>query len=320
VTFTPAAAAAYTASLSVADNATGSPQTATLSGTGTPAPAPVASLSPTSLSFPSTTAGTTATALSTTLSNTGNATLNITGITLTGVNPADFAIATTGTTCASTLAAGATCTIAATFTPAAAGSFTASISVADNATGSPQTATLTGTGTAPLATDFTITATPPAQTVAPGSVATFNINTSGIGGDFDNAIQLTATGLPSGYTAGFSPSSITPGANGASSVLSIQTTSLSARAQPRPLHRDPRLPITLAVLLLAPLFGLRKRFGKLRGVSICLLLLGSLAPVVMLTGCSGGYYSLQTKTYTVTVTGTSGSTQHSTTVTLTVQQ
>jgi sugar lactone lactonase YvrE len=317
-TFTPAAVASYTASISVADDASGSPQTATLSGTGTAAPAPLAALSPTTLTFPATTAGTTATALTTTLSNTGNAVLNITGITLTGANPTDFALTTAGTTCGTTLAAGSTCTIAATFTPAAAGSFTASISVADNAAGSPQTATLTGTGTAPLATDFTLTATPPAQTVAPGAAANFTINTGGIGGAFDNAIQLTATGLPSGFTASFAPSSLTPGSNGASSVLSIQTTSLSALA--RPLHRSPRLPVTLAMLLLAPLLGLRKRFRKLRAVSICLLLFGSLAPVLMLTGCSGGYYNLQTKTYTVTVTGTSGSAQHSTTVTLTVQQ
>ena len=318
-TFTPAAVASYTASISVADDATGSPQTVTLSGNGTAAPAPIASLSPTTLSFPATTAGSTATALTTTLSNTGNATLNITGITLTGANPTDFAIATTGTTCASTLAAGATCTIAATFTPSASGSFTASISVADNAATSPQTAALTGIGNAPLATDFTLTATPPAQTVAPGSVANFTINTAGVGGDFDNAIQLTATGLPNGFTVSFSPAFVTPGANGASSTLSIQTAPLTALAQPYPLHRTPRGP-WLAVLLFVPLLGLRKRFGKLRAVSICLLLLGSLAPVVMLTGCSGGYYNLQTKTYTVTVTGTSGSTQHSTTVTLTVQQ
>ena len=52
-----------------------SPQTATLSGTGTAAPAPIASLSPTTLSFPNTTVGSTAAAMSTTLSNTGNAVL-----------------------------------------------------------------------------------------------------------------------------------------------------------------------------------------------------------------------------------------------------
>jgi len=324
VTFTPAAAASYTASISVADDATGSPQTATLSGTGTAAPVPVASLSPTTLTFPATTAGSTATAMSTTLSNTGNAVLNITGITLTGANAADFAITTSDTACGTSLAAGSTCTISATFTPATAGSFTASISVADNAANSPQTATLNGTGNAPPATDFTLTVTPPEKTVAPGAVAQFTVNTTGIGGDFDSAIQLTATGLPSGFTATFAPSSVTPGANGASSVLSIQTTSPFALAQPHPLHRGPWLPASLAALLVVPLLGLRKRFSKLSGIArtlSCLLLLaGSLAPVLMLTGCGGGYYSVQTQTYAVTVTGTSGSIQHSTTVTLTVQQ
>jgi len=40
----------------------------------------------------------------------------------------------------------------------------------------------------------------------------------------------------------------------------------------------------------------------------------------MLSGCGGGYYAQPpSQTYTITVVGTSGSTQHSTTVTLTVQ-
>jgi sugar lactone lactonase YvrE len=324
VTFTPAAAASYTASISVADNATGSPQTAALSGTGTAAPIPVASLSPTTLTFPATIAGSFATAMATTLSNTGNAPLTITGITLTGANTADFAIITSGTACGTSLAAGSTCTISATFTPATAGSFTATISVADNAADSPQTATLDGTGNAPLATDFVLTATPPAKTVAPGAVAQFTVNTTGVNGDFDSAIQLTASGLPSGFTASFAPASVTPGANGASSVLSIQTTSPTALLQPHPLHRGPWLPASLTALLVVPLLGLRKRIRRLgalaRALSFVLLLVGALAPVLMLTGCSGGYYSVQTQTYTVTVTGTSGSTQHSTTVTLTVQQ
>jgi hypothetical protein len=308
----------------VADNATGSPQTAALSGTGTAAPIPVASLSPTTLTFPATIAGSTATAMATTLSNTGNAPLTITGITLTGANTADFAIITSGTACGTSLAAGSTCTISATFTPATAGSFTATISVADNAADSPQTATLDGTGNAPLATDFVLTATPPAKTVAPGAVAQFTVNTTGVNGDFDSAIQLTASGLPSGFTASFAPASVTPGANGASSVLSIQTTSPTALLQPHPLHRGPWLPASLTALLVVPLLGLRKRIRRLgalaRALSFVLLLVGALAPVLMLTGCSGGYYSVQTQTYTVTVTGTSGSTQHSTTVTLTVQQ
>jgi hypothetical protein len=49
-------------------------------------------------------------------------------------------------TCGATLAAGANCTVYLAFSPAAAGSFTASLSVADNGAASPQKVALTGTG------------------------------------------------------------------------------------------------------------------------------------------------------------------------------
>ena len=166
VTFTPASATSFSASLSVADNATGSPQTVTLTGTGTPLLAPGASLSVTTMPFPNTVVGSTATAISTILTNTGTATLTITGVTITGTNPTDFAIS--ANTCGSTLTALATCTISVTFTPASTTSFSATLNVADNATGSPQTATLTGTGTNATSADFTITVTTPLQSINPG--------------------------------------------------------------------------------------------------------------------------------------------------------
>src|SRR5205814_10095858 len=49
-------------------------------------------------------------------------------------------------TCGASLAAGTSCTISVTFKPAATGSRSASVSVADNDSGSPQTASLTGSG------------------------------------------------------------------------------------------------------------------------------------------------------------------------------
>ena len=144
ITFTPALVASFTATLSVADNASSSPQTATLSGSGTAVPAPVANLSPTSLSLPSTNVNSTAAAQTLTLTNTGNATLTGITVSLAGANPADFAETTT---CGTTLAASATCTISVTFAPLSAASFTAAVSVADNASGSPQSVTLSGIGT-----------------------------------------------------------------------------------------------------------------------------------------------------------------------------
>ena len=148
VTFTPSATGARTASLSVADNATGSPQTVVLTGTGV-APAPAVSFSPTSLTFAAQALNTTSTAKSVTLTNTGTASLTISGYSFTGTNGTDFSQTHT---CGTTLAAGASCTISVSFKPTAAGTRTASLAVADNASGSPQTVALSGTGNGPGAT------------------------------------------------------------------------------------------------------------------------------------------------------------------------
>jgi hypothetical protein len=145
VNFTPASTGSFSASLSVADNATGSPQVVSLTGAGIASSTPQAVLSPTTLSFPNTTVNTTSAAMSTILSNPGSGALSITSITLGGTNAADFVI-TSG--CGSTLAAGASCKISATFTPVSAASFVATITVSDNASGASQTVMLSGAGAA----------------------------------------------------------------------------------------------------------------------------------------------------------------------------
>jgi hypothetical protein len=81
-----------------------------------------------------------------TLANTGAAALTITSLGLTGTNFGDFSQTNN---CLSSVAAGANCLIAVTFTPAAVGSRSASVSIADNASGSPQTISLSGTGIQP---------------------------------------------------------------------------------------------------------------------------------------------------------------------------
>ena len=143
VEFKPAAGGALSASLSVADNASGSPQAATLSGTGVGVPA--VQLSPTGLTFASTTVGSTTAAQTVTVKNTGTGSLTLTSETITGTNASSFLIS--GNTCGSSLAAGASCTVSVEFKPTAASALSASLSVADNASGSPQAATLSGTGT-----------------------------------------------------------------------------------------------------------------------------------------------------------------------------
>ena len=103
----------------------------------------LSALSPTSLTFASQTVGAASAAQTITLSNSGNAALSVTSIAVSGANASDFAETNN---CGSSVAAGANCTISVTFKPAAAGARTAAISVTDNATGSPQSVSLSGTG------------------------------------------------------------------------------------------------------------------------------------------------------------------------------
>ena len=143
MTFKPLANGSCEASLSIKDNASGSPQTVSLSGTGTTAAPTTASVAPASLAFgdePGATASSTETV---TLSNTGEALLNITSLAMTGSNASDFVAA--GDTCGTSLAPSANCTIAVTFMPCVIGPETALLSISDNASGSPQTVNLSGT-------------------------------------------------------------------------------------------------------------------------------------------------------------------------------
>ena len=158
VTFKPSASGSRTAYLSITDNARGSPQAVTLSGTGTltAATAPLVSLSATSLAFGNQSVGTTSTAQTLTLGNTGNAALSITSVALTGTNASDFA---QSNTCGSSLAAGANCTIVVMFTPSVAGTEAASLSIADNCSGSPQTVSLSGAGTHDVILSWTASTT-----------------------------------------------------------------------------------------------------------------------------------------------------------------
>ena len=138
VTFTPSQLGQSSASITISDNEVGSPQVLPLNGMGGDS-GPNASLSQPGLNFGSQEVGISSAAQPVTLSNYGTMTVSITGITAS----TDFAQANT---CNSTLASGASCTISLTFTPGQMGNLTGTLSVTDNAPGSPQTVSLDGTG------------------------------------------------------------------------------------------------------------------------------------------------------------------------------
>ncbi len=144
VTFSPTATGIRGATLTVTDNASGSPQTSSVSGAGV---APTASLSPTSLSFSKQNVNTSSSPKTVMLTNTGSAPLTVNSISITGTNANNFAL-TSASTCplsGGTVATQGNCTIVVTFTPTSKGGKTAAVSVADNASGSPQQVSLSGT-------------------------------------------------------------------------------------------------------------------------------------------------------------------------------
>jgi hypothetical protein len=139
VTFTPTTTGSLSGSVTITDNATGSPQSISLSGTGTSASQPAISLSTNSLIFGNQTVGAQSNPQVVTVTNTSTVMVNFTSIAASG----DFAETNT---CAASLNAGAKCTISVTFTPETTGSLSGSVSITDNATGSPQSVSLSGTG------------------------------------------------------------------------------------------------------------------------------------------------------------------------------
>lgn len=78
------------------------------------------------------------------ITNSGNATLTISSKVIGGTNTGDFAI--TSSTCGATLAAAATCNVVITFTPAFNGPRSATLVLTDNGGDSPQSLSLTGSG------------------------------------------------------------------------------------------------------------------------------------------------------------------------------
>ena len=146
VTFTPTAGGNRTGTLAITDNAAASPQNVSLSGTGI---VPVVGFGGTAtLTYSRQPLGTSSAPQSVTLTNTGNASVTISSIAIIGVNSGDFSQTNTCPLSPSTLSAQANCAIRVTFKPTATGTRNASLNVTDDAAGSPQSVSLTGTGTA----------------------------------------------------------------------------------------------------------------------------------------------------------------------------
>lgn len=139
VTFNPSQLGTRSAAIAISDNLPGGSLLLTLSGTGVSSGSNV-TLSPNNLTFATQLIATTSPAQTLTLSNFGAAPLSISSIAA-SVNFAET------DNCGASLATGASCTVNVTFIPTASGNLNGTITITDNAAGSPHTGSLNGAGT-----------------------------------------------------------------------------------------------------------------------------------------------------------------------------
>jgi FG-GAP-like repeat len=283
-------------------------------------PLPTLSSSPTVLNFAPQVPGTISSAQTVTLTNSGTATLSLSGLAISGADATGFAQTNN---CAPTLAAKASCQIKVTSTPGTAGTQTASLNITDNAPGSPQTVALNGTGS-----DFSLGVTSQTNiTVTPGQAANYSVVVSAVSG-FNQTADLSCSGIPPQSTCTVTPSSIAPGA---AANLAVVTTAASAGlTQPAggPSADNPfgwwaalSGLLGLALLLGADRYRRERHPQMLYGLTFaCLLSVG-----IAMSACGGGSGNGGTPvgTYSPVVTGTftSGSAKltHTVKVTLVVQ-
>jgi len=172
VQFDPASAGNATGNLSIVSNAPSSPATVALSGTGI-APTHTLSFSTTSIAFGNVTTGSSA-AQNINVTNTGNSSVTISQISLSGA-----AFTLSGATTPVTLTAAQSMTLGVTFAPTADATDTGSISVVSNATGSPASIALSGTGVPPVSHSVTLSWVASTSTVSGYNVYRSTVNGSG---------------------------------------------------------------------------------------------------------------------------------------------
>lgn len=349
VIFTPTAAGNRAANLTLADNAAPGTQALPLNGAAAAA-LPVVGLNPTTAAFPPTPLNTTSAPISITVTNTGNVFLNFTVISINaGANPGDFALAR-GTTCSTdggTAPAGGSCTLVITFTPTAAGTRSATLTLTDNATPATQTIPLTGNGGSG---DFTITPPSTPIVVPNGQTTKFPITLTPTNG-FTAQVTFSASDpIPVGACV-FYPQPNPATVTSAQTFNFLFTTNDPQQGTAAPIISpisiapptgQRLIQVLLAVCLLALIamlaarkFHPRNSFWTRAAVVVPTLLLTFAA--LTFVGCNGGgnpnalvrnassTSSSQTRgitqpgTYQITIIATTGAITHSTTVTITIR-
>jgi Putative Ig domain len=280
----PTEAGVYLVTVTVTD-ATGLTSSANFSIAAT-ASAPIANLSPTFLAFAAQPSGTASAAQTVTLSNTGNAPLSIagTGISISGTNATDFSQTNP---CGTSVAVGSNCVISVMFTPslsAASGSYTATLNVVDNASGSPQQVGLSGIAIPPPSVSCNV---PTINLSGDSGTAQVTCTATGPTGPIALVCDLPAT-LSAYITCNFSPSSLNfASGNTTSTTLTIepvQAASLERTSRP---WAESSSGVAFGAVLWLPAWAFatrRKKKRANRGLLFLIILLGGSH---LVTSCGG---------------------------------
>lgn len=278
---------------------------------------PAVTLSGNIAGFGSLDVGVTSAAQSLTLTNSGNAPLNIRSITTTG----DFAATNT---CGASVAPNASCAINITFNPTAAGARAGLLTIVDDAISGEVFVALSGTGTVP-----TLAITPASggaitATVTAGQAATYNLSIAATPGAAGTA-TLTCSGVPTNATCTVSPSSL----NLSSSANATFTVTVNTQVTRGSLLFEGAKLASIGLAFLAPVALVLTRRRRLSYCARACVLLLACMPIIALTGCGGGggtppppppqIFTTPPGTYTLTVSATTGRATVSQPLTLTVR-
>ena len=175
----------------------------------------------------------------------------------------------------------------------------------------------------PVDAAYTVAAPQTPFDVAEGGSVQITVTVPPLGGAFNSVVTLAASGLPPGAIATFNPPTVTPGAEGETTVMTIQLAGApAATARKANSAAPPGMPVWLIAGIGALVLGfsfIRRPLPRLAAAMLAIAVISVAA--ITLTGCNGGFAGLSTPKgqYIVTVTGTSGSLHPSTTVTVVVQ-